>query len=458
MKRALIIGAIVAVVASVGVGLLALSRASDWTTASPEALGELEMALQARMKLYEQDAAQHLVRALELDPGFVAAKLSLLNLYRFVDGLDPDELWKEIEAADLDRLTPRERVLVQRVKARRAEQYEEAERLVEQYLVDYPDDPYVLNIKASAAWSRGDLMAAERDYRQLIKISPNWVLGYNHLGYITMSQGRFAEAEEYFTSYRFIAPDQANPHDSLGELYIVLGRYDEAVESLEQAISIRPSFFASYEHLFLAHVMREDLDAASEVVERLAAVEDSPEKLVQALRCVVEYLDLELRHEWQKIIELEGSECYAEASLNSYIIQVTHRAAVVSGQRELAIRIEDDVREEIALLEGAEHGKGRDSGSLITFLDHLIGVRLAIDGELGEAVSRLRDTDRRLSYMGASLGIFKLSNRLILIEVLRGLGREIEAHRMLDQQVRVTNPEMARSFEEKGLKLLGVGD
>ena len=85
--------------------------------------------------------------------------------------------------------------------------------------------------------------------RRLIEIAPNWVIAYNQLGYIAMSQGRFAEAEEYFTSYRFVAPDQANPHDSLAELYIMIGRYEEAETSLYRSIEIKPDFWAAYDHL-----------------------------------------------------------------------------------------------------------------------------------------------------------------------------------------------------------------
>ena len=133
--------------------------------------------------------------------------------------------------------------------------FDEATAQMDTYLDRYPDDPYVLHIKALRAWQRGELDDAERLNKRLLEISPNWVIAYNQLGYITMMQGRFAEAEEYFTSYRFIAPDQANPHDSLGELFIVLGRYDEARDSFEQALVQKPDFVAAFDLLLVMDLL-----------------------------------------------------------------------------------------------------------------------------------------------------------------------------------------------------------
>ena len=74
---------------------------------------------------------------------------------------------------------------------------------------DEIDEAATIEAAAIRTFSVGDNETSERLNRRLLEISPNWVLAYNQLGYITMLQGRFAEAEEYFTSYRFIAPDQA---------------------------------------------------------------------------------------------------------------------------------------------------------------------------------------------------------------------------------------------------------
>jgi len=457
MRRAVLIVVVLAVVAGAGFGLLAVNRGPQWTTSSPEALAELDMALEARMKLYVPDAAAHARRALELDPDFVAAKLQVWDLRHYAGDVDTDAIWNDLETVDVSRLTPRERLLVLRARAMKKEQDDEAGRLVEEYLEAHPDDPFVLDIKARMAWTAGEMELAEQVCKHLVDVSPNWVYGYNLLGYVTMSQSRFAEAEEYFTSYRFIAPDQANPHDSLGELYIVLGRYDDAVASLEEAIRIKPDFLNSYGHLALVHLIRGDFDAARDAAVRLAKVSPESAQMITTLDCVIKYLELEREHRWKAINDLDGSDCCQWPDVDGNVMRITHRAAVASGHVDRALAIEDLLRtliDEKTAEAGAKIDKSADAFAR-ALLEHMAGVRLALGGKLDQAVASLEQADDRLNYISADQAFFKLWNRLVLVEVLRGLGHEVDAHQLLDK-VRVVNPALVQGFEDTDMKVLGI--
>ena len=57
--------------------------------------------------------------------------------------------------------------------------------------------------------------------------------------------------------------------------------------------------------------------------------------------------------------------------------------------------------------------------------------------------------------MNADIGVFKLENRLALVEVLLARGHQAEAHALLSQ-VRTVNPTRAASFESDGLQVLGL--
>jgi Tfp pilus assembly protein PilF len=221
---------------------------SQWTTDSPQALEEFELGLEASMKLYHADAAEHFRKAIELDPGFVAAKLRLLEYQQGEE--ERNEIISDLRQVDLERHTPLERFLVEYILARIDHESGTAEELLDDFLVDHPEDPFALAICSFEAWKSMDWPKAERHYRNLLDIDPNWVIAQNRLGYMAMAQGKFEEAEELFKTYKYIAPDQANPHDSLGELLTLLGRYDEAREELEQALAIKSDFCPSYQHLF----------------------------------------------------------------------------------------------------------------------------------------------------------------------------------------------------------------
>jgi hypothetical protein len=60
-----------------------------------------------------------------------------------------------------------------------------------------------------------------------------------------------------------------------------------------------------------------------------------------------------------------------------------------------------------------------------------------------------------MTYIQAANGLFKLTNRLILVETLLASGMDGEAHKVLSQ-VRSVNPRLVESFEEHGLKILGL--
>jgi len=452
MKRILWPAAVIVVVATVAFGLLALSRDAEWTTSSPEALAELHLALEARMKFYNAEAREHLEKAVELDPDFVMAKLMLAEYVAYRDPDRASDLMREVRTTDVDGLSPRERFFVEFSALVEEKSYDEAERLLDDYLADRPDDPHVLNLKASEAFHRGELDLAESLNRRLLEISPNWVIAYNQLGYITLYQGRFVESEEYFTSYRFIAPDQANPHDSLAELFMILGRYDEAEREIDAALEIYPEFWASYEHLFLVRGLQADAAGMRQVLERAAETEVWPEAVIANFECTIEAIQGVESKDWEGILESARERCFDAGFPAAYPATAIHRAACLVGDWELADRVEDRLRE---MVEKKASSRKSDAKSGVMVLTYLEAVRAAVEGDFEDAEARCRVVDERTRFEGAGIGIFKLHNRLLHVEILRALGQYAKAHHVLDQ-VRAINPVMAAEFEENEFAILGL--
>jgi len=326
--------------------------------------------------------------------------------------------------------------------------------MIDEYLEKYPNDPYVLHQKALSAWYGGRLDEAEKLNRRLIEMAPNWVIAYNQLGYIAMSQGRFAEAEEYFSSYRFVAPDQANPHDSLGELYIITGRYGEAETSLLRSIEIRPDFWNAYDHLVLARLMMEDLVGAEQALLMARSNDDLPDYWDVGIGCVLRYANMTLDDRWNEILEAyaEDSECREGHSLG-YSMVVAHRAACALGRMDVAQSIEDEVAELLAKIE--KGSVKQEKPEVLGLQAHMRGVRLATLGDTEGAVESFELGDEFFHYMMAGSGLFKLRNRLILVETLLAAGEDAKAHQLLSK-VQSVNPAMVENFEEDGLKVLGL--
>jgi tetratricopeptide (TPR) repeat protein len=363
-------------------------------------------------------------------------------------------LWEEVLAADTTGLTARERLIVERSRAVHDKRFDDASAMVDQYLVKYPNDPYVIHQKALNLWNSGDFDQAERLNRRLVEIAPNWVIAYNQLGYIAMSQGRFAEAEEYFTSYRFVAPDQANPHDSLGELYIILGRYDEAEASLLRSLEIKPDFWNAYDHLALARVLMGDFQGAEEAGAMAQATGACPDYWSTGMTCFVSYFELAASERWREIVATVGDQLSClEGQAWGYSMVTVHRAACLLGEKEIAQSIEDKVDE---MLTKAEDSDGmKELPEILGLKAHLRGVRLAVGGDLEGAITSFSDADDHMTYMQAGSGLFKLFNRLMLVETLAAAGEDGEARELLSQ-VRSVNPRMAQDFEDSGLEILGL--
>lgn len=452
MKR-IWLGLAVVVVGIIAASIIALPRGAEWTTDSPEALAEFTAAIDDKMKLYRDDVQAHLERAVEIDPDFVIAKLYLANEVRYDDEDRALRLWNDVLTADHSDLTPREIFFVDRARAYQEKRFDDAGQMIEDYLARYPDDPFILHEKALKTWGAGEFDEAERLNRRLIEIAPNWVLAYNQLGYIAMSQGRFVEAEEYFTSYRFVAPDQANPHDSLGELYIILGRIEEAEVSLRQSVEIKPDFWNAFDHLALARLSVGDVAGAEDIVSEVEAAGDCPDYWKVGIGCSVEIANLAHAERWSEILEYLGEDSACLEGHSSGYAQITkHRAAVQLGDLETALAIEAKMEKSVS---AAEEISKLDKPMILGALSHLRGVRMALQGDDEDAIEAFWSADKNMTYIQARDGLFKLQNRLMLVETLFAAGQDAKAHKLLSK-VRSVNPGVAQEFEEKGLKVLGL--
>lgn len=453
MKR-IWLGLAIVVVAVVAYSLVALPKGAGWTTDSPEALAEFTAAVDAQMKLYHNEVQAHLEKAIELDPEFVIAKLYLADQVRMDDENRATRLWNDVISADKSGLTERERVLIDQARALQEKRFDDANLMLDTYLADYPNDPFFLHRKALVLWRNGDFDEAEKLNRRLIEIAPNWVIAYNQLGYIAMSRGRFAEAEEYFTSYRFVAPDQANPHDSLGELYIMIGRYDEAEASLLRSIEIKPDFWAAYDHLALARMMIDDYVGAEDALVTAEEVGNVPDYWKNGIGCILKIAELAKNEQYRELLAIreEDPECFKGHSQGRAEVTV-HRAACLLGEWEVADAIEEGFAEMMAEFES---GSVKGEKSVVAgALAHLHGVRKAVEGDLEGAIESFKEADHQMTYIQASNGLFKLYNRLFLVESLFAAGMDGKAHKVLSQ-VRSVNPTYVEDFEEHGLKKLGL--
>lgn len=245
MKKLLLLIVLAAALTAAGV-ISGRGGAHNGYTANAEAYAAYERGNQQFISFQYRNAEASLNRAIELDPGFAMAHTALAHLYNF-RGVELATK-REIALADsLAALVPRDldrlRVQVRLSMLEKSRYYPEADSLLAAGKAIDPDELVFLVAEAGQPDDDSDPEKAERIWKHVLEVDPNYSEAYNRLGYLYRNQGRYDEAEAAMRKYAFVAPDLANPHDSLGEVLMNVGRYEEAEAEFARALAKQPDDF-----------------------------------------------------------------------------------------------------------------------------------------------------------------------------------------------------------------------
>jgi tetratricopeptide (TPR) repeat protein len=120
-------------------------------------------------------------------------------------------------------------------------QGERAWKLLQQALLQYPDDLNLLYTRAMQAEKRNDLAQMEKDLRLIIKRDPDNAMALNALGYTLSDRTtRYDEAKALIEQAHKLNPEDPAVLDSLGWVNYRLGNLDEAERLLRQALERFP--------------------------------------------------------------------------------------------------------------------------------------------------------------------------------------------------------------------------
>ena len=120
-------------------------------------------------------------------------------------------------------------------------QAERAWKVLQQALLQYPDDLNLLYTRAMQAEKRNDLAQMEKDLRLIIKRDPDNAMALNALGYTLSDRTtRYAEAKVLIEQAHKLNPEDPAVLDSLGWVNYRLGNLDEAERLLRQALERFP--------------------------------------------------------------------------------------------------------------------------------------------------------------------------------------------------------------------------
>jgi tetratricopeptide (TPR) repeat protein len=126
--------------------------------------------------------------------------------------------------------------------------------------------PDVLVARAIEAHKRGQLDAAEKDYRAALETAPEHAYALHFLGVILYQRERFAEALPLLDRAAAQIPTEPEFHNNLGLALAAADRTDEAVAAYRRALALKPDHVVAWSNLGLA------LQAANRLPEAIVAI------------------------------------------------------------------------------------------------------------------------------------------------------------------------------------------
>jgi tetratricopeptide (TPR) repeat protein len=336
---------LVAAVALIAVGLVVKDRdPATAHTANRDAWLAYEKG-ESLLQSFRYAAADTMLRrAVALDPGLAVAHAALAEL--MIRMAQREEAKQAYAAADsLVELIadPNERLLLQvRLSNSGFSKYRDhSDSLLTVAKQRQPNALIVMLTEALRADGSEDVEEAERQFKRILEVNPNYAAAYNFLGYLYLNQGKYDKAETAMRRYAFVAPDLANPHDSLGEVLMTVGRYEEAETEFHTALMKQPDFFHSQRNLGWIYLGRGEVDRALvllDLVQKEIAGTGYAENLEFQ---VVERLFSHRLHDHLDVYVARYLASYGEAGGRPYV-EMMH--ALANGRPELAMTISDSLQ------------------------------------------------------------------------------------------------------------------
>jgi tetratricopeptide (TPR) repeat protein/TolB-like protein len=232
---------------SVGVGDGGEVRpVADVSSASLEAYRLYSQGLDAAANLRLEEAWPLLQQAVRIDPTFAEAYLQLALTSGAAGRPVERSGYLRKAAENQQRLSERQRMLMQVELARDQFQFDEAVQRLDRLFAQFPDldavSTLAVQLHSPLVGPRPDVARLMAITTGVVQANPSSGLARNNHAYSLMYAGRYQEAVEELQTYARLAPREPNPYDSLGDAYLMMGSAEQAIEAYTHAVNIDARF------------------------------------------------------------------------------------------------------------------------------------------------------------------------------------------------------------------------
>ena len=190
---------------------------------------------------------------------------------------------------------------------------------------------------------RGNILGAEKQYRQAVRLDPNYDLAHFNLASVLQKQGQNAEAVKHFTAAIQIRPAYVEAHNNLGMVFLNQGKTNDAIQQIQQALQYNPNHAKAHNNL---GIVLEKQGNINEAIDHFRlALEVSPDlaeaqlNLAAALAKQGE-IDQAIHH-FTMVLRSDPNRAEAHNGLGALLIKNGKIEKAISHFRE-ALRIKPD--------------------------------------------------------------------------------------------------------------------
>lgn len=250
---------------------------ADVTTTSMDAYNYFLRGTEDYDKFYYDSSRQFLEKAVELDPTFAVAYLHLAWAYGELGNTKARNEAYEKAKTFSAKATDKEKLYIEAYYARTIERDPEKRfRILKQIAEKYPKEKSVHYDLGLYYQSKNMFDKAIEEYKEALKLDPNYGSAINSIAYTYAEIGDFEKAIEYFKRYASVSPGDANPIDSMAELYFRMGRIEEAIAKYKEALEIKPDFYMPAWSIGYIHALREEYPEATIWFDKYIALAPTP--------------------------------------------------------------------------------------------------------------------------------------------------------------------------------------
>ncbi len=247
---------------------------AEVTTSSLEAYRYYSEGLEAFGVLEWHKAWPLFEKAIEIDPSFAMAYFYMSQMARTQGRFALSDEYRRKVLDNSHRLPERHRLMVQALAFWLWDadpKPEEAARLFEKLLAQYPDEEYVYSrLNRIYEYELGRLdKSIDVLERGLAALPRSRYLRGQYAGQL-MAAGRYEDGIREMEARIQLTPESPGPYNVLGAFYLSIGQTDEALVRIDRALELDSDFFPAHWHAAWAHGMagRYDLALAELVAAR----------------------------------------------------------------------------------------------------------------------------------------------------------------------------------------------